>query len=116
MKIRIIKHQSTSFLSENVSDKLRIQLYKINRNNTEISASNLVGKKDVFLYSIVSRETYANLLINNDVNDLEPINSNYSSFSHGNNLNAMMGLNNNNTTMTKSRHMEKTISRYKFII
>ena len=112
---RIIKHHSTSFLNENVSDKLRIQLYKINRNNTEINASNLVGKKDISLYSIVSRETYASLLANNDVNDIDPVNNNnnnYSSFSHGNNLNAMMGLGSNGTTMTKSRHIEK-IRKYK---
>jgi hypothetical protein len=86
-------------------------LYKINKNNTDISASNLVGKKDISLFSIVSRETFANLLINNDVNDLNSTNNNYSSFSHGNNLNAMMGLGSNGSNMTKSRHIEKSISK-----
>lgn len=110
----IIKHHSSAFMNENITDKLRVQIYQINRNNNEISNSNLVGKKDISLYSIVSRENYENLM-NTEINfnDLALENNSYSSFSHGNNLNAMMGLNSNNSAninnINKNRLGDKNI-------
>jgi hypothetical protein len=95
---RIVKHQSSAFTNENLTDKLRIQIYQTNRNQSgeQMNSSNLIGKKDISLHSIVSRELFASFIHNDhSLSDLPTIDSQpYSSFSHGNSLNAMMGLNN----------------------
>lgn len=91
-----IRHQKSSF-SENIKDKLRIQIY-----NRQLV---LIYKKDLPLDSIVSREDFmvsSNFKDSDTVPDLGEYST---SFAHGNNLNSMMNANINNLS-SKSRNLE----------
>jgi hypothetical protein len=89
---RIIKHTTSAFRSENTIDKLRIQIYELN-------GATAIGKKDIPLYSIVSRDNHIAAVMSKMKSQLnsaespdETTTSKYSmsSFSYGNNLNDMM--------------------------
>ena len=85
---RTVKHQHAGFTSENATEKLRIQMFQL-----VSGASYLLSKKDLPLSSIVSREQF--IITSHQTRrdqELPPDLSLYSSFSHGNNLNAMMGM------------------------
>lgn len=114
---RLIKHSSHGFMNENVTDKLRIQIFQIASNNQ----FSLIGKKDVPLYSIVSREIHSSFMskqnqesnLNESIGDLNQ----YSSFSHGNSLNAMMGLAGTSGNLThRNRMIDKNIRECIFFL
>lgn len=118
----IIKHNSLGFLNENVTDKLRIQIFQIisapSISNANLTSSQLytIGKKDIPIYSIVSRESYSNLI--NKLNHESGLNLNESSMGDlnpyygGNNLNLMMqqGANSPAANNFKSRPTENNNS------
>ena len=112
-------------MNENVSDKLRIQIFQIISASSSNAASNStqlypIGKKDIPIYSIVSRESYISLMnklnqesglnLNDSIGDLNQFPS---SFSHGNNLNAMMSMTNSTTNPNsfKNRANDKSSHR-----
>ena len=94
---RVIKHGSHAFQSENVIDKLRIQIYQIGPGSGSPSNKPIqLGKRDLPLYSVVSREEHILAQMNkskvdSDVSDAAyPNKYSSSSFAYGNNLNDMM--------------------------
>ena len=107
---RLVKHHQHAFQSDNVTDKLRIQIFQMSSN-----ATSLVTKKDIPMFSIVCRESHfsglpmadhqdaasgGNELLGSHHQDL--VNQPYSSFTHGNSLNALMGLQTGSVTGTSS--------------
>ena len=91
-----IKHQASAFsLNENVSDKLRIQIYQALDNNSTSKSLNLISKIDIPLHSIASREKYMMHMLTsstlgggNSMNDsMYEEATRYSAFTHGNSLN-----------------------------
>jgi hypothetical protein len=113
---RLIKHSSHGFMNENVTDKLRIQIFQIASNNQ----FNLIGKKDIPLYSIVSRDSHnmymSKLNQESNLNDSISELNQYSSFSHGNSLNSMMGLSaSSGTNLThRNRMVDKNMREFIF--
>ena len=86
----------SAFTSENLFDKLRIQIYQ--SNSTTNSQFSLLSKLDIPLNSIASREKYMMNLhsfkqkddssLNDSVyGDINMTSSRYSAFTHGNSLN-----------------------------
>lgn len=128
----IIKHNSLGFQNENVTDKLRIQIFQIittqSSTNSNSTSQQLypIGKKDIPIYSIVSRENYMSLMnklnqesglnLNESIGDLNQYSA--SSFSHGNNLNSMMNMNSSIMSQSnfKVRPNEKNHGLYSFLI
>ena len=108
-------------MNENVNDKLRIQIFQIitaqsSTNSGSSSQLYPIGKKDIPIYSIVSRVNYVSLMnklnqdaglnLNESIGDLNQYSS---SFSHGNNLNSMMGM--SGSTMSQGSFKNKTTEK-----
>ena len=104
---RTIIHHNLSF-HENAKDKLRIQVYQLQTSQT--NQLNLIYKKDLPLDSVVSRDKY--LASRRDAELISELGEYSTSFSHGNNLNSMMGLN----SMPKSRNLDTRKNQSKFWI
>ena len=100
MCLRTIIHHNLSF-HENAKDKLRIQVYQLPTGQT--SQLNLIYKKDLPLDSVVSRDKY--LASRRDAEMISELGEYSTSFSHGNNLNSMMGLN----SIPKNRNLDSRI-------
>jgi len=114
-------------LNENATDKLRIQIFQPitsqSQTNSNTSSQQLypIGKKDIPLYSIVSRDIFNSLMnklnqesglnLNDSIGDLHQYST--TSFSHGNNLNSMMGISSSimNQSNYKGRPNEKSHSK-----
>lgn len=79
----IIRHHKTSF-DGNTKDKLRIQIF-----NSQLT---LIFKKDLPLDSIVSREEFMISTMTDSHYATEMGNEYSTAFTHGNNLNSMMGM------------------------
>ena len=96
---RIIKHQPTAFTNENVSDKLRVQIYQAASHITSTTNQFVqLNRCDIALRSIASREKYMMNMMSNakqpsmthesmiESSIYEEANR-YSAFTHGNSLN-----------------------------
>lgn len=92
----IIRHHKTSF-DENSKDKLRIQIF-----NSQLT---LIFKKDLPLDSIVSREEFM-ISTMTDSHYASEMGEYSSAFTHGNNLNSMMGMSTSTLPSAKAKLLE----------
>lgn len=93
----VIRHHKSSF-DENTKDKLRIQIF-----NSQVT---LIYKKDLPLDSIVSREEFM-ISTMRDSDYVSDIGNEYSTaFTHGNNLNSMMGMSTSTLPNAKAKLLD----------